>query len=69
MCPYDVVGQEKRYREIISDNDGISASVSKNKSMVALKRERIERARQGGHGESALDRRWILSLRILRPSI
>ena len=41
----DVVGQEKRYREIIADNDSISATVSKTKSMVALKRERIERAR------------------------
>jgi hypothetical protein len=68
LCPYDVVGQEKRYREIISDNDGIGASVSKNKSMVALKRGRIERARQGLHREPALDRRWILSFRIVRPS-
>ena len=38
----DVVGQEKRYREIIADNDSISATVSKTKSMVALKRERID---------------------------
>ena len=44
----DVVSQEKRYREIIADTDSTSTSASKTnktKSMVALKRERIERAR------------------------
>ena len=41
----DVVDQVQEYQAIMADNNGIKSMVSKTKSMVAMKRERIERAR------------------------